>query len=345
MSFYSYKNANAEASPGVISGNAWDGICERICVQVKNVYDSCLQQEQLNNQVVTLSNIVPVLTNSGCGAQDINRSCRCECTGNACSCKCGTCGEITYQDALENAENASCIPQPCGTWTFESCRSSQIEGVISNLSVDRLCDRPQFARVKADVSIPIDVLFIDQRCQEWMGQSTITVAKDVLLAIPEESIVPFTLESMVSAICVSGKYVGNCQFEITVCVTVVLKILAEVEVMIPSYGFCEIPPCEEFAESVCDEFFALPIFPRSGACQTNAGQTATAAASTAANGGCTFYTSGKPYCNSCSNNACSGSVSNVTGCTSCSTCSNCGTCCASSSTLCPRCGSAMTASI
>lgn len=345
MSFYSYKNANAEASPGVISGNAWDGICERICVQVKNVYDSCLQQEQLNNQVVTLSNIVPVLTNSGCGAQDINRSCRCECTGNACSCKCGTCGEITYQDALENAENASCIPQPCGTWTFESCRSSQIEGVISNLSVDRLCDRPQFARVKADVSIPIDVLFIDQRCQEWMGQSTITVAKDVLLAIPEESIVPFTLESMVSAICVSGKYVGNCQFEITVCVTVVLKILAEVEVMIPSYGFCEIPPCEEFAESVCDEFFALPIFPRSGACQTNAGQTATAAASTAANGGCSFYTGGKPYCNSCSNNACSGSVSNVTGCTSCSTCSNCGTCCASSSTLCPRCGSAMTASI
>ncbi len=346
MSFYSYKNANAEASPGVISGNAWDGICERICVQVKNVYDSCLQQEQLNNQVVTLSNIVPVLTNSGCGAQDINRSCRCECTGNACSCKCGTCGEITYQDALENAENASCIPQPCGTWTFESCRSSQIEGVISNLSVDRLCDRPQFARVKADVSIPIDVLFIDQRCQEWMGQSTITVAKDVLLAIPEESIVPFTLESMVSAICVSGKYVGNCQFEITVCVTVVLKILAEVEVMIPSYGFCEIPPCEEFAESVCDEFFALPIFPRSGACQANAGASgAAAAANSAANGGCTFYTGGKPYCNSCSNNACSGSVSNVSGCTSCSTCSNCGTSCASSSTLCPRCGSAMTASI
>ena len=345
MSFYSYKNANADASPGVISGNAWDGICERICVQVKNVYDSCLQQEQLDNREVTLSNIVPV--------QDINRSCRCDCTGNACSCKCGTCGEITYQDALENAENASCIPQPCGTWTFESCRSSQIEGVISNLSVDRLCDRPQFARVKADVSIPIDVLFIDQRCQEWMGQSTITVSKDVLLAIPEESIVPFTLESMVSAICVSGRYIGNCRFEITVCVTVVLKILAEVEVMIPSYGFCEIPPCEEFAESVCDEFFALPIFPRSGACQQNA-SAAAASANMAANGGCSFYTGGKPYCNSCTNvsgassacntcaNGCSASVSNVNGCTGCSTCSNCGTSCASSSTLCPRCGSAMT---
>ena len=45
MSFYSYKNANADTSPGQITGNAMDGICERICIQVKNVYDSCLQQE------------------------------------------------------------------------------------------------------------------------------------------------------------------------------------------------------------------------------------------------------------------------------------------------------------
>ncbi|MDO4384643.1 MAG: hypothetical protein Q4E18_01450 [Clostridia bacterium] len=339
MSFYSYKNANADTSPGQITGNAMDGICERICIQVKNVYDSCLQQEQLNNKEVTVSNIVPVLPNTNCGSQEANRNCRCDCSGNKCNCRCGTCGEITYQDALENAETAECLPQPCGTWTFESCRSSTTEGVISNLSVDRLCDRPQFARVKGDVSIPIDVLFIDQKCQEWMGQATLRVSKDVLLAIPDESIVPFTLESLVSAICVSGRYVGNCKFQITICVTVVLKILAEVEVMVPSYGFCEIPPCEEFAESVCDEFFSLPIFPRSSACQ----QTESTAAANTSTGGCSFYTGGKPTCSgSCSAN---GSVAGATttGC-SCSTCSNCGTSCAGNSTLCPRCGCTMTGS-
>ena len=343
MSFYSYKNANADACPGAITGNAMNGITERICVQVKNVYDSCLQQEQLDDRVVTVSNIVPVLTN-GCTQQDISRSCRCECAGNQCNCKCGACGEITYQDALENAENASCLPQPCGTWTFESCRSSTTVGQITNLSVDRLCDRPQFARVKGDVSIPIDVLFVDQRCQEWMGQATIQVSKDVLLAIPDESIVPFTLESLVSAICVSGRYVGSCQFEITICVTVVLKILAEVEVMIPSYGFCEIPPCEEFAESVCDEFFSLPIFPRSSARSISTEPQAASNVQTNASG-CSFYTGGKPFCSGQStsapsgNTCCSQSISQ-----SCSTCSNCGTTCQSSSSLCPRCGSAMTGS-
>lgn len=350
MSFYSYKNANADLSPGTISGNAADGICERICVQVKNVYDACLQQEQLDNREVTVSNIVPVLTNTGCGAQDINRPCRCDCSGNQCNCRCGTCGEITYQDALENAENASCLPQPSGNWTFESCRSSTTEGEITNLTVERLCDRPQFARVKGNVSIPIDVLFVDQRCQEWMGQATLTVAKDVLLAIPDESIVPFTLESLVSAICVSGRYVGNCRFEITICVTVVLKILAEVEVMIPSYGFCEIPPCEEFAESVCDEFFSLPIFPHTnGACSAGAANSSATAGNTGTSGtGCSFY-NGRPTCSSgsCSSGTCSscagsnGSGQNSCG---CSTCSNCGTSCATNSSLCPRCGCAMTGS-
>jgi len=88
--------------------------------------------------------------------------------------------------------------------------------------------------------------------------------------VPDESIVPFTLESMVSAICVSGTYLGNNRFKLTICVTIVLKILATVEIMIPSYGFCPIPPCEEFAENVCDEFFALPLFPPMSLCNEGA---------------------------------------------------------------------------
>ena len=61
MSFYSYKNANAAVSPGCITGNPLEGLNERICIQVKNVYDACLQQEQLTNKTVTVSDIVPVL--------------------------------------------------------------------------------------------------------------------------------------------------------------------------------------------------------------------------------------------------------------------------------------------
>lgn len=82
------------------------------------------------------------------------------------------------------------------------------------------------------------------------------------LSIPDESIVPYNIEAMVSAICVNGTYLCNNVFELEICVTVVLKVLAKVEILVPSYGFCEVPPCEEFADSVCDEFFSLPLFPQ-----------------------------------------------------------------------------------
>ena len=321
MSFYSYKNANADFCPGTVTGNICQGLTEKICVQVKNVYDSCLQQEQLDDVEVTISDIIPVLPDP-CACRP-TRPCTCECEGNTCSCTCKSCGGLTYEDAVENIENSPCPPppRPVGAWTFESCRSASTSGTIRNLSIDRLCDRPQFARIKGIVDIPIDVLFTDARCQEWMGRATVSVTKDVLLAIPDESIVPFTLESLVSAICVSGEYLGNCKFEITICVTIVLKILAEVELMIPSYGFCQIPPCEEFAENVCDEFFSLPLFPQNAGCNSNC----------ACNG-----------CNSCNScNTCNSCNSCNTCRTSC-TCSNCGTTCGGSSTLCPRCGCTMT---
>lgn len=322
MSFYSYKNANCETSPGVVNGNVLNGLNQRVCIQVKNVYDSCLQQEQLDDEKILITNIVPVLPTDCSGTT--TKSCNCICADNRCTCSCPTCGTaISHQEAVYNAENApGPLPQPCGQWRFESCRSSTTSGQISNLSIERMCDRPQFARVRCTVSVPVDVLFVDQSCQEWMGQGTISVDKDVLLCIPDDSVIPFTLESLVSAICVSGSYIGDCTFEITICVTVVLKVLAEVDIMVPTYGFCQIPPCEEFAENVCDEFFSLPLFPQSSCALESVDSTATVAGVNQNNYAC-------------------GTTSPVRG---CSTCANCGTTCASTrNSLCPRCGCTMTA--
>lgn len=239
MSFYSYKNGNSSCCPGTISGSALDGLQEKVCVQVKRVYDSCLQQQQLNNQVVTITSYAQVVNN-------------CQC--NACGC------------SNDNQETQTPTSAPVAPITFESCRSTTTEGTIRNLSVERLCDRPCFARVRATIDVPIDILFVDSRCNEYIGKGVVSVNRDVLLSIPDESIVPYTLESMVSAICVSGTYLGNNQFRMTVCVTIILKVLANVEILIPSYGFCPIPPCEEFADSVCDEFFSLPLFPPASLC-------------------------------------------------------------------------------
>ena len=172
MSFYSCKNANPSSVPGMVNGNVLDGLNEKICVQVQRVYDSCLQQEQLTNVNVTISSYAQVVTN---------------CT-------------------TETVPPASA---PVAPITFESCRSSTMDVDIGSLSVERLADRPCFARVRGQIQIPIDILFTDSRCQEYIGKGVVTVNKDVLLAVPDESIVPFQLEGMASAVCVAGSCQGD----------------------------------------------------------------------------------------------------------------------------------------
>ena len=257
MSFYSYKNATPVNSPGEISGSALEGLNERVCIQVQRVYDSCLQQEQLDNADVMITSYAQVVSDSSCN----------------CNCNNGT---ATIQEATA----------PVPPLQFESCRSATNNIDVSHLTVERLCDRPCFARVRGYIEIPIEVLFTDSRCIEYIGRGVVRVPKDVLLSVPDDSIVPYTLEGLASAICVSGCYRGENVFRLTICVSIILKVLAQVEILIPSYGFCNIPPCEEFADSVCDEFFSLPLFPTVNLCETNNGTSA------ANNTGCT-------RCNGC----------------------------------------------
>ena len=236
MSFYSYKNAAPINSPGEISGSALDGLNERICIQVQRVYDSCLQQEQLDKVDVQITSY----------AQVVNNCCNCN-----------------YNETQQSPS------APVEPFSFESCRSSTSNIDVSNLNVERLCDRPCFARVRGYIEIPIEVLFTDARCVEYIGRGVVRINKDVLLSVPDDSIVPYTLEGLASAICVSGSYRGGNVFRLTICVSIILKVLAQVEVLVPSYGFCNIPPCEEFADNVCDEFFSLPLFPSMNLCDNN----------------------------------------------------------------------------
>ncbi len=219
MSFYSYKNAGAEHMPCTIKGGTEDnaaGGCsfrERVCVQVKKVYDACMQQDQLEDVTVCVRCIEPT----------------------------------------------NVTPQP--PFEFVSCRSTEVRGKLSDVRIDPIASREHFARVRATVEIPIEVVFLDANDNEFTGKAIITVRKDVILFVPDDSIIPFFVDNIVSAICVMGDWISGNTFEITVCVTIILKIVAEVDLLIPAFGFCRIPPCEQFAENICDEFFSLPIFP------------------------------------------------------------------------------------
>ncbi len=210
MSFFS--NFSSDRSPCQINGNPLNGLCEKVCVQAKKVFDACIKQTQEEGIVLPLSDFTPA--------------------------------------------------NPTYPLTFISAKSTTTRATITSLQVDRLTDRPNFARVQVTMSVPMEVIYTDANGVEGRATSSTTLTSDVILFVPEPSIIPYYVEAAVSIIAPEGIFDETTNsFTVSCCVTVILKIVMEVELLVPSYGYAAIPPCQEYTQEVCSGFFELPLFP------------------------------------------------------------------------------------
>ena len=151
--------------------------------------------------------------------------------------------------------------------TFISARSTSSSGNITSLNIERIPDKPTCARVQVTVAIPVEVLYTDANGVEGVAQSTISVSEDVILFVPAPSIMPYRVTSEVSAVCAEGRFVPESNtFSVNACLTVILKVAIDVEILVPSYGYCAIPPAQEYSHEVCAGFFELPLYPQGRTC-------------------------------------------------------------------------------
>ena len=151
--------------------------------------------------------------------------------------------------------------------TFVSARSVTSEATVTNLNVERQIDK-SCARVQATVSVPVEVLYTDANGVDGSATATVTLNQDVLLFVPAPSIIPFTVKAVISAVVPDGTYNPETQgFTASVCVTVIMKIAMQVELLVPTYGYCVIPPCQEYSQEVCAGFFELPLYPQMQNCR------------------------------------------------------------------------------
>lgn len=200
--------------------------------------------------------------------------CPCQITGNPMNGLCEkVCIEVNkvFDACIKQTQEEGVIlplfdnvPQdPRLPLNFISAKSTTTEGIINSVQVDRLQDRPNLARVQANISIPVEVLYTDANGVEGVAKSSVSVTQDVILFVPEPSVIPYSIKAVVSLISTEGVYQDVNTFVVTCCITLILKVVMPVELLIPSYGYCNIPPCQEYSQEVCAGFFELPLFPNS----------------------------------------------------------------------------------
>ena len=210
MSFYT------DSRPGIFPGqtnNITNGLCERIAIQATKVFDACINQAQIDNYSLTLSNFNPA--------------------------------------------------NPTAPLTFISGSSVGSSATVSNLVITRFEDRPNFARVQANINIPVTVTYTDANNIPGSASGTITLNQDVVLYVPQPSLTPIDVIAFGSAVIASATYNATTGgFTISACVTTILKVVAVVDVLVPSYGYTQIPPCTPYTgDDICPGIFDLPLYP------------------------------------------------------------------------------------
>ena len=150
---------------------------------------------------------------------------------------------------------------PVAPLTFVSCTTETNDVTIENLVVDRFDDKPCFARITGTVAVPIAVNYTDANGTAGSGTGTINVPIDLVLYVPQPSVVPYRVTAFANAICAGGTFVSDTTFTINACVTLIVRVVVDAELLIPTYGYCQLPPCQDFTQDVCTGFFDLPLYP------------------------------------------------------------------------------------
>ena len=150
--------------------------------------------------------------------------------------------------------------------TFVSARSLTGTGTVSGLSVERQPDSA-CARVQATITIPVEVVYTDAAGREGTATGNVVLNEDVLMFVPPASVMPFTVTAVASCVVPEGTFnTADNSFTVSACVTCILKVAMQVELLVPAYGYCAIPPAQEYSQEVCSGFFELPLYPQGKGC-------------------------------------------------------------------------------
>ena len=133
---------------------------------------------------------------------------------------------------------------------------------LSNVTIERIDCRPNYANVSATVTIPVTVSYLDANRVAGTASATITVERSAVLFVPQVALSPVEVKVLAALSSDSGT-ISDGIATITYCVQTILKIVSQVDLLVPSFGYPVLPPCQAPSptQTDCPGFFETPIYP------------------------------------------------------------------------------------
>lgn len=153
-------------------------------------------------------------------------------------------------------------PNPALPLTFISAESDPANpATISNVVISRLDTRPNYANVSATVTIPVIITYRDANNVVGTAASTVTESVNALLYVPQPALTPVNIKALALFSSTIGTFTAPNTFTVTGCIELIVKVTAEVDILVPSYGYPCIPECQACEQQECPGFFNTPLYP------------------------------------------------------------------------------------
>lgn len=182
---------------------------------------------------------------------------------------CGVCETkkecIIVDKVFDSCKQKECFPEV--EVDIDDCHFGRVRfrpGFIipNTLEVMEIPNEEYFRRVRFTLRVPFVVL--DTNGNVVTEAFLPDIYKDVVLYIPDaRDEFDFRIVVETYSENLSDPVVKNGVLYLTVGVSVIVKVVATVQLQIPAYGYCPAPcDCQEYSpEDICDEFVESPEFP------------------------------------------------------------------------------------
>ena len=211
MSFY-INNANPNR-PGPINSNSLGGVCEKVLIETRKVFDACVSRSTETGVVLTLTGFNPA--------------------------------------------------NPALPLTFISATNQVgVPATVSDIVVDRIDSNPNFANVSMTITIPLTVTYRDANGVIGTASSSVILTRCSVLFVPQPALTPVDITATAIFSSNLGTFSGDDTFTVTACLQILVKVSAEVDLLLPSFGYPVIPPCQACeGTTVCPGIEDLPLYP------------------------------------------------------------------------------------
>lgn len=134
-------------------------------------------------------------------------------------------------------------------------------GTISDLVVTPMTNT-SCSRVTYTLTVPITVVATDAAGNTLTGTSSMVFNKDIVMRVPQVGVIQPQVEATAVVVGLNNTISTGNVLTTEACVTIITKVVADVILVVPSYGYAVLPPCQEYTEDVCSGVFGTSIFPR-----------------------------------------------------------------------------------